>query len=525
MATVAAPDVQTNSVAPVSFGTNIYRKELDLVPKSLYAPIYKYRRLIQVSGGSGLTLTTGPSNSIFNIPGGGVYNYAKSYLQWDLNLTNGAANYNSVWCDQVPIQDITLQTQTGQIIANLTGVPVYTKTARFLCTNMKDYLARESVGTNTTVAGALGTQNYCCQPAKVSQQAINMPAGYLNWIDAATSSDVKIAFVGSLAGSITKNLTSASLTAKAVTSQYIVQAGTVSVIPAAAASGTIDDFLSPQHLGTGAVGGAVGGDIIMRYKIDLDAFVGTILAANRNLYFGGQNMQLNINFCPLNKWGFNSTLLGGTVVSLAAGTLSNYYLYLAQEMVEENIASAKMAVDGPGGQSIMIPYTICPKLSVGAAGLTTMNTPLVAGFGVLKRVLTTVVHNTDQDNFGANTENVAGVKYTQVQSFLNNSPMQDYQMLVANNEDYNYLQNMLEDTPAGISSRNYRINSFWCDNFSDADKGYMFPENDLMDSGHEIVNSENYSIQFLTVPAAVQIYQFCTFLRRLVISNSVIQWA
>jgi len=503
MATISVPDPVSNS-SPMPLGDKVIRKELSIFPKSLYAPIYKWRRLLQVSGGSSLTLSSGPTNSIFNIPGGGVYNYAKSWLQWDLTLpaVATAATYNTVWADQVPIQDITLQTQTGQIVANLTGVPVYTKHARFLCTSMRDYLTWEPVraaanagGVANVIANAFGTINNCLQPS---------PRDY-----AATN-------------------TTANLKSVNVTSQYITSGAVVSPTAMTAAAGIDADTLSPQRLVTGAVYGAgppVIGQLVVRYRIPLSAFVGTLLACDRNMYFGGQNMQLNINFSQLNKWGFNSEIDAVTnLTALTAGTFTNYYFYLCQEMCADNIDAAVAEVGKPGGLSLLIPYTICPKYAAGAAGLFTANTPLTAGMGILKRVITVVVDNTDLNTTTSNSDNVAGAKWTTIQSFLNNSPVQDWQLSVANGDDFNYLYNMIKDTPCGITSRIYRTSAFWCDNFSDADSGYMFPENDLMDSGHEISNSENYSIQFQLVGAS-QIYQFCTFSKRLIITNSVIQFA
>ena len=515
MATILVPDVSAQAVAVSE--TKVISSQLDTSQKSLYAPIYKWRRLLQIAGGSGLTLTTGTSNSIFNIPGGGVYNLNRSYLMFDLNLTTGGgALLNTVWCDQVPINDITLQTQTGQIIANLINVPAYTKTARLVCMGMKDYLSREAVRANTTVAASFATQNCFCQPARIAETAL-AAAGVLGQVAGAGGAAAAATCVIP-----TSFLTSAALSANRVTSQYIPSGAGVSVIPMAAASGIDCDYLSPQRLASGGAPAAV----IMRCRVDLSAFVGTVLAMDKNLYFGGQNLQLVINWSPLNKWGFVSNVdgAGGLAAITAASTFTNYYLFLAQEMCAENIMAAQANVNKPGGQVMYVPYTICPKLNVGAGGLTTMNTPLVAGFGILKRVLSVVVDATDVNNLSSNNDNVAQAKYTTVQSFLNNSPLQDWALSCANGDDYNVLTNLLENTPAGISGRNFRINSFWLDNFSDACSGEDFNANDLMDSGHEIVNSENYSIQY-NLAAAANIYQYATFLRRLVVTGMNLQWA
>lgn len=535
MATVVAP-----AEAVPTFVSKVIRKQLDVESKSLYAPVYKWRRLIQVAGGSSLPLSTATSNSIFNIPGGGVYNLANSYLQFDLNLPAAGANtYNNIWTDQIPINDITLQTQSGQIIANLINCPVYTKTARPLCCSMSEYLSRESVYGNTTVATAFGTQNTCLQPARVSQSANSlqrnvMTGGPFNLAAAAGAAAVNGGAGGTVAGTLTLGaplLVAAQIAPNQISPQYVVAtvgAGPVnqfviSAVTMTAASGTDADYISPQRFASGGADAAT----IMRFKIDLNAFVGTILAMDRNVYFGGQNMQLVINYNGLDKWGFASVITGvfATSVIFANGSLSNYYLYLAQEMCLENIQAIQAETSKPGGLVVQVPYTICPKLAISAPGLSTMNTPLVTGFGVLKRVLTVAVDYTDRLMSSSNCDNVNQTKYTTVQTFLNNSPLQDWALSCANNEDYNYIYNMIQNTPACISSRCYRVNSFWCDNFSDADSGESFNEDDLLDSGHEVVGSENYSIQYnIASLNGLQLYQFCTFGRRLMIGNNVIQW-
>jgi hypothetical protein len=535
MATVVAPQE-----AVPTFVSKVIRKQLDVESKSLYAPVYKWRRLIQVAGGSSLPLSTATSNSIFNIPGGGVYNLANSYLQFDLNLPAAGANtYNNIWTDQIPINDITLQTQSGQIIANLINCPVYTKTARPLCCSMSEYLSRESVYANTTVADAFGTQNTLLQPARVCQRAaagdtVDMVGGRIGWnntADAANIQSVGATVAGSLTLLTNLYLTTGNVSPNQISPQYVVAAigagpvnqFVISAVTMTAASGTDADYISPQRFASGGSNAIT----IMRFKIDLNAFVGTILAMDRNVYFGGQNMQLVINYSGLDKWGFASLLTGvfATSVIFANGSLSNYYLYLAQEMCLENIQAIQAETSKPGGLVVQVPYTICPKLAISAPGLSTMNTPLVTGFGVLKRVLTVAVDYTDRLMSSSNCDNVNQTKYTTVQTFLNNSPLQDWALSCANNEDYNYIYNMIQNTPACISSRCYRINSFWCDNFSDADSGESFNEDDLLDSGHEVVGSENYSIQYnIASLNGLQLYQFCTFGRRLMIANNNIQW-
>lgn len=532
MATISVPDVAANVSVPLL--KEVVLPQLDLTARSLYAPIYKWRRLIQVSGGTGQTLSSGVSNSIFNIPGGGVYNLSRSYLTFDVSFADPVAanSCNTIWCDQVPMNDITLQTQTGQIVANLINIPIYTKTANFMATSMKDYLTRESVLHYDTVANAFGTVNQFCQPAKLAYFApanITM-TGSLQW--SAVAAPPVMANAAAIAGSLVntsaavgKALTSGALTSNTITNQYVIKAGTVSIVPMGASG--INDPSAPQRLATNASTASV-----MRCKVPLNYFVGTVLAMDRNIYWGGQNMQLNINWSPLNKWGYSSQLDNATdLLDLITGAFTNYYLYLCQEVCAPNVEQAM--ANTASGQPLLVPYTLCPKLTFGSTGMQTMNTPLVQGYGILKRIMTVIVNVADSGRLSSNSDNVlatladdgAGSYYRSVQSFLNNSPLQDYVLRPFYKEDYNYIWNLIKNSPAGISARNYYINPFWVDNFSDSSCSEDFRENDCMDSGREITNSENYAITYELVVAAAVCYQFCTFGRRLVISNSAIQWA
>ena len=529
MATVVESNVGSSVVAK-----EIVSHELDNAPKSFYAPIYKWRKLIQMSSGSTLTLGSGTTNSIFNIPGGSqaVYNLSKSYLMFDLSIasTGGAALWNSIHTDQIPLNDITLQTQTGQIVANLINVQPYTKTASLMCTELKEFLTRESVQVGTTIANGLQTQNQFCQPAKIAyfHPAGTSFTGVLNWgatvgAAAALLSGAGGVTAGALAATaaIGVPLTSIALTANAVSNQYIVSDGTVSAIPATTGSGCNDNN-TPQRFATGTANSVN----VVRCKVPFSMFVGTVLAMDKNVAWG-QNMQLVLNWSQISKWGFVSAANGTTnLATLGAMTFSNYYLYLAQEVCAPNVDLAMAALNR--GDMLIVPYTNCPKLAIGSAGLNTMNTPLVTGFGALKRVLTCCVSNTDNLSLNSNNDNViaagTGAYYSQVQSFLNNQPLQDYQLNVSLNEDYNYIFNLIKNSPAGLSHRNYQINSFWVDNFSDSSNSCDFPENDCLDSGRSIDNVENYSITYNIVPNSAVIYQFCTFARRLQITPNSISW-
>lgn len=457
----------------------VVKPELDLSMKSLYAPCIKYRRIVQQNGGTNLTLSTGVTNSMFQIPSVAHYP-AKSYIGFDLTVAAPAANNASVFSDMVPINDVTYSLADGRILGNILNVGIYSKHVSPLFYNLDEYLTTESVLGAATV-GAAYSQCTFLQPAQDAQG------------------------------------TSALYVANAITSQYVPNAGTtLSVIPASAVSGVNSPYVAQQRIVTG--GAATAHNV--KCKIPLSHFAGTLMGDPR-LQFYNQQTLLNINYLESTKWAYECKT-DGTAYLPATCTISNYYLYLAVEVNADNVKMIQDRVNN--GLEIIAPYTVCNRLNVAASGSVTMNSTLSSGFGVLKRACTVACHNTETLQFTGNSDNVASVKWASVQSYYQNIPMQDFPLSVANNEPFNYLEPIISGTVMGISSRNYNISPVWVDNFSDCDEGWKWRENDTQDSGKLILGSENYAVQYNTVPAALKLYQFLTFGRRLRITPSTIEW-
>ena len=110
---------------------------------------------------------------------------------------------------------------------------------------------------------------------------------------------------------------------------------------------------APQRLASSAANSV----LTMRFRIDLNAFVGTFLAMDRDLYFG-QNLQLNIYWKTLLQCGFVSQVDGATGLTniTGASSFSNYFIYIAQEVNKENVLSIKSQVNS-GGLSLLVSYT------------------------------------------------------------------------------------------------------------------------------------------------------------------------
>lgn len=521
MSTIQAPDLSSNVAVEVPAIPVEMAKQIDLAPKSKLAPHYKFRRLTQVQGGTSMTLqSSSTTQSIFLIPGSKVINYSKSYITLDWIVAAGS-NLNNMFIDSIPIDSITLQTDSGQIIGNLQNAQQYTKVSQCLSTPMKEYLSRGSVY-GDTANGASGGTSYPTAPSWGCQPAKPTTAYKADWVYTASSTFPGLIFQGPPAQS--------QLVANFPSPVYIGQAsnaqtGIISVSGTASQASGVDDFFtSPQHLVTSASGAA----LFVRWRIPLKAFLGTVLAMDKDLFFG-QNMQLIINWQQANRWGFNCTVSGGTIAGLSvANNVTNYYLFVCEEINEDIVATIKAEV--ASGLRILVPYTNCDSLSVtgGTSSSFTKTTVLTPGMGVaLKRCLTIPINSTNNLLTSVNNDNVNATKFQQLQSSLDSSPIQDYILDMKYDDMWNYLFTFIKNVPAGISARNYYTNMFWLDNFADADASEYLADNDCHDSGLIPKNPMNYSIQFYQNATSGPNLQLCgyqTWARYLVIRPDGISW-
>ena len=219
----------------------------------------------------------------------------RSHITLDVLFPAGAtANAGDViLTDCLPIDSITLQTASGQILAQLQQTQIYTKSARWLCTDLEEYESRGGVFGSTAIGTGFPISELCgCQPYNYPPDAIQ---------------------------------TSLQVPASIPSPAYVPSAGLVNVRPTTNVSGVdIAPSKCPQRLVAGAF--AVGGDspTQVRMKFKLDAFPGTILAMDRDICFG-QNLQFEIYWKPIANWGtYDINTLANNNVSLPIPTISKF---------------------------------------------------------------------------------------------------------------------------------------------------------------------------------------------------------
>ncbi len=524
MSQVLAPNLPINGSQSVSSSMTQFSPELDLSSKNVLAPIYRYHRLTQVSGGSSVSLqTTSQTQSIFNIPGQPVYNLSKSFLEFDVIFRGEVKDETpAIWADQIPIDQLILQTNTGTQLALLQNVAAYTKVMRPAMTKYVDYIGNEpafgAFGASALVANAnaRNTTNIFMQPG------VNQPKATLRMAAGEVCTQYPLAVLAGTADTFAESPVATNLIL---------------------ASGVDKAFQAAQRLCSGATVAAnppADATDLNRFhcKIPFSAFKGTILAMDKNLYFG-QNLQLTINWSGTVKWGVsylptdNAPSFGNLTASAVNGAsaMENLFLWTC---TDTNLATQAMLKDevNSNGISLLIPWTQATSITSPAiASNFRYSTIITPGSGlVLKRIATIPIMSSDTLSTTSNCDNtpVAGVnpKWSTVQSFLNAVPLQDLPLADVDNQVWVYMNPMLNGSAHGLSNRQYRINAFWCDNFSDSKHSCEWDEEDGKFSGLALgTDSQVYDTQFTqTSSASLKYLQYQTYLRKLYIKPSGISY-
>jgi len=492
---------------------NYQAPQVDYMLKSADKPVYIYQQQFANNVGTTVTLNaTSTSQAIWNISGDSVYNWGRSYLTFQLNAV-ASTNAGSLSVDTIPIDNITLQTVSGTQLAQLFNVQPYSRVVPALTTDLQDYLTRGPVWAAATVSGSRYTENKCLNPHDqlYSKAALTSTVGE------------------STAAYVFGNTASPSVPYGSVLNNT------------SAVSGATKNYIGRQRMVyNGTAGNAAITGLAMQtlYNIPFKSFVGTMLAVDRDMLIG-QNLQLIINFSATNQfiWDTAGDAANPSIIPAAAQTiityvgavtLANVYLWLAKEVQGSIVGKLRDMLRT--GYEVMIPFTYCGKNSTSSTGLYSAPQTLSVGMGEsLKRVINIIANGTATTGLINDINNVNGNKYTTIQSFLDANPLQYTQLQCGTDvQDYQYQAKFIKETVAGMSVREYQINSFFMDNFSSSlENGSKILENDVIDDGLKLSDaSKNYNLQ-VTLAAGgsgANIFQYVTWLRRLVVAPNGLYW-
>jgi hypothetical protein len=446
---------------------------------------YRPRKLTQVNGGSNLVLNSASTIlSQFMIPNS-VWNYSRSYLQFDLvDGKEGANLLSNFYNDAACIDSVRIQNSKGEILLDVQNVMVYSKiVSKF---NYKTDEIAQGCLSATTQANSVGQANICNKGFSSTRTTANL-ANTVN--DSIVTDDV---------------------------------AGTTTVINSLTQNNGVNRI---QHLISS------GADSVSAFRVRIklgDFLQGTLAGIDKSLYLN-DNVMITIYWNPLSKFGFQALVDGTTPGALVgAPVISNYNLFMMEELNSQIVENYRSAVSSGSGIKMVVPYVVSSQLSTSnSAGFYNMSSNISSSMGLkLKRILTCGINQSNSLNKTACLFNVSGIKFNQLQTSWNSKPLQDQYLLTSDDTLYNYNQDKIKDTLLGSSKTNFYENCFHLDDFSSSDSVTKYKYDDMNLSGldmNDMSNVYNVSINQLSTHGLI-LCQYQVYSRMLMISNSGLSW-
>jgi hypothetical protein len=229
--------------------------------------------------------------------------------------------------------------------------------------------------------------------------------------------------------------------------------------------------------------------LCFRYRINLRDYKNTLFACDRDLFFN-RRMRLIVNLDGYYHWGAQFT--GATEASVVANgslslagavdipstvnlTFQNLTLRLGLQSNETVAGNVRQHVT-TDGLRMLFPYTLCTNFTASTVSATTQQqfqVPINASLGQrLMRVYSAGFNGSNTGfafcnpcNMGSVGTSGANLLYSQIQTRLNARNLQDSPLDVTQYADYRFMKDMLKGS-AIINSEQHQLASFFVDNFT-----------------------------------------------------------
>jgi hypothetical protein len=266
--------------------------------------------------------------------------------------------------------------------------------------------------------------------------------------------------------------------------------------------------------------GSLAGQMNVSYSIPLSAIHHTVLALDKDLYFG-QTLILRIHFAAVNRLGWVAPSATDIATSAAvldgAVTISNLQLNLAIEVSPPVVEAIQSKVKS-SGLDITIPYVYSYLYSSPSGTSSNVQYRLNSGHGMrLLNIYHAVVNTGATPNVIYDQSNQADAKITTYFTSLDNVPLQENRPVCATADDYDIHQPLIQGSC--IQNLNmYRHNKVHIDSWRSG-PCVSWKDLDGIEDGLSLDNERVYSGEFTTVSAAYKHFTFIVVQRKLRISN------
>jgi hypothetical protein len=427
------------------------------------ASFYMYRKLYPLVAPT-LALN-GTCVSEYEITPGQVFNLSKSFLEAEITFpTTGVATIYNVahtgfcaYIDQIEYLDA-----SGKQLVWIQNPQYYTKIVWPACTPQEDFLANSVPNAFATV------------------EAAGLKTALLN-----RSNVVPAVGVATLGGCVNTDV-----------------AGSFTFVPAN----------TPLEANTGIQHGIVGianSALVVRLQVPLGQMYGTLFSCNKDLYFG-QTTTIRITWNQSIKMGYKYNSTGNALTNLADPlTIQSDRIRLAQQANPIAAESIKADVNTKG-INLCVPFVWTYKYSINGAtagvnggAQQSMVRKINKGHGQRLLRVWTAQFNSQADSglpaggYYANycqNQNFANFCFSEVYAQLDGNNLQENNLLNANGEVYEFLQQKLEGS-AGGSVNQYLSSAYMLNDFTPW-KTIDFAKSDTQIAGLSLAEEREYQITF-----------------------------
>lgn len=489
--------------------------QVDYKKSSLVHPEYKYSKIYQQTGSQDVTVTTaGNAESVFELPAQ-VINFAKSVLSCVITPDAGAA-YTYAHMDCVaPIRQIQLYTRNGVYMVDVNRANEYTKVVWKPETKLSEFLDMP----NHDAGDGWGNYLQKCNvdnkvgfgAASTDRTLALITAGATSAVTAATEVAIDTAI----------NVAKAQIQSKLNT--YIAQPATASrryndslVVAGTGTSSPVNvPYTEAKYFAVGGTGTATP---VINVKLPLGILYDTILALDKDFYFG-EVLYLRVVWEASTKVffaGVDAKAPAATPTAfLGSYAISALQLFLCLEQNQE-IKNSLMEQVLSNGMDVLVPYVHT------AMNVITGSTPFVSnkynrGHGQrLLKVYQAIFANSESANT-AFANSTTGNTLTSYYTTRNNQREQEYDITIANDEDWMIHKDMLKDS-AILNANVYHYNWFHLHDYCGGTKA-----NDMIKSGLPLDIEQKIDFNPTVVTGPFRYVTFAISQRVLSISRNGIQ--
>jgi hypothetical protein len=450
-------------------------------------PAYVYQKVLPLDSNQYLG-SPSQTDKIFRLPNS-VYNLARSFLEYDFTATAGGnGNFNHVHLKPV-ISRLQLLSSGNFQFADIQNFDVFYKVVALACLRREVYLSKDAVIGGAAIADS------------INETCLLTPSN--------------VAF-------------STAIAATVIHSQYVKKDGTASGTAYIAAAGGANPLARQQLMESAA--GALGTAISFRVSIPLSYIPDSIFALDNDLFFNDLN-QLVCTMASSNQVGSIATSVTAPEAganALVGYSLANFNLRLAVEKQTDNIELTKSKFFS-GKLKFACPYVLCYSESMGAAAVTSYSSTRQFNRGMGKTLLrawNVPILSANSGRTAGNTDNVAGVAITAVQSQVDSNNIQPEPVTVADGYAYRYQAPMIDGTAIG-GRRQFEIHFMWCDAFSGSNDPLWVSQQKLNEfSGLELSSEPRLYTTVWTLAGAyaLTLLQFAVVQRELSLTQAGPQW-